>query len=1419
MVDLKNLLQKNAVVIAGILLIVIFAVWFVSSFGIPLLGDSPDTFEPQTVTSIDETEDSVRVRLSDPSKADRTVVVANGREYEWDENNTVLINKSNLGSGSVRVQSYSGGNLYETYTYDVGSVPLQIVNDNNRFVSGETYTFRVVSTSSQSIDNVQWSVDGTEQNASSTELVTTFDVAKNYTISVSADVGSRTFSVSRQVSVENPENVNFSVSLDKTNVTTFEEINASANLTTNQTIGNVTWNWGPGGVETIPINETSLNWYTEAGTYEVTATATTQDLGREISASETVNVEAREVDPTVYEIAVQVFSEDTGRSVPQANVSVGDLVSNQTDGSGVAQFDVIQGQYNVTVTKDGFRSKTITTDANDNVLVEVILEPRENETQGENGDGLITNNTTDDGVAAFDFGRNVSVVDNITDEQRNATAPEGLELILNQTPGNGTAQNPHIIRNVEELQAISVAPSEYYELGNDIDAGNTRGWNPVGGVNGEEVGNASQMEYNVRYESISPSTLNLSVNGVAVPNDEYTALPNGTVFMNRTPNEILDNVSADDTVLANYTTDDVFRGFEPIEGEGQTSIRLDGRGNTIQGLYINRRQSEDVAMIRNVQSGIIENINFESARVRGGSNVAVISSSLTGTTVENVLVAGEVVGVDEIGMVSGRAEGSELTDVNVVGSVSGRDDVGMVSGIIGSANGDKTVLTRVSSRTPDGRQIIGQNSVGGIVGRSLNAELNNTYGTVNIAGNSNVGGIIGGSRAGTTLKRGYVAANVNSDSDTAGAIVGDAGGGSINTYYWDTEIAGVDNPIGAGASGVSVVGLTTDEMQGNGASSSMSNLDFENIWGVTDTYPVTSKAGSGQFTVNVVAINESNQEVISGAVIELGEETKSGGNVTFENVARGQYNVNIRADGFVDTSEERFISEDSTIESTLTPAEQFNVTLSAVNTEGDIISGAEIVLDGAQKVQESTPVEFTDVDEGTYTVQYSSDFHVDKEVDVELTNDSAGGDDTVSESVILRETRNIEIDILDANSTSSPLEPVPTPVTITVNGPDTEITKTNVSSEGIEFNNIPALTSDEFHSITASAGAYEDNSTQITSDGLSNETSLELKLNRSEEENVLLIEPLDNENGEIASPVNISAVQLVSGRQYTKTLSTTDPQEPVPFVFVNSSTSGGGSVTVEINSSAYENKEVSGISVDENTLESMSLRAKQNRGIRVVNADNGSLIGGARATLKSNEPDIEYDNDSLSSADDGLAPFADVINGEYQSTGNAKGYDRKSTTFDFNSGETVKEIELSPQPEIIINLSVDTVSGQDKFQLEEVDVSNFSLDRSDITSAGVGDNNPEFNIIKGYRYRFVGSAVEDNNIDIIDSEGVVVGEPDRGLSGNLSIGFTNADDGSTFAFTATSRVDRIKQVSNYKERQTTSSDGLNGTLTYMSSPP
>ena len=59
---------------------------------------------------------------------------------------------------------------------------------------------------------------------------------------------------------------------------------------------------------------------------------------------------------------------------------------------------------------------------------------------------------------------------------------------LNAMSGSGTQSNPYIIRNITDLQNINLDLSAYYELGNDIDASATVGWNggagflPIGSV-------------------------------------------------------------------------------------------------------------------------------------------------------------------------------------------------------------------------------------------------------------------------------------------------------------------------------------------------------------------------------------------------------------------------------------------------------------------------------------------------------------------------------------------------------------------------------------------------------------------------------------------------------------------------------------------------------------------------------------------------------------------------------------------------------------------------------------------------------------------------------------------------------------------------------------------------------------------------
>jgi len=69
-----------------------------------------------------------------------------------------------------------------------------------------------------------------------------------------------------------------------------------------------------------------------------------------------------------------------------------------------------------------------------------------------------------------------------------ADAPSDNQSVLNNMSGSGTAEDPYIITNVEELQAINASLTSHYVLGNDINASGTETWNngtgftPIGGT-------------------------------------------------------------------------------------------------------------------------------------------------------------------------------------------------------------------------------------------------------------------------------------------------------------------------------------------------------------------------------------------------------------------------------------------------------------------------------------------------------------------------------------------------------------------------------------------------------------------------------------------------------------------------------------------------------------------------------------------------------------------------------------------------------------------------------------------------------------------------------------------------------------------------------------------------------------------------
>ena len=57
-----------------------------------------------------------------------------------------------------------------------------------------------------------------------------------------------------------------------------------------------------------------------------------------------------------------------------------------------------------------------------------------------------------------------------------APAESAYSDILNNTDGDGSSSNPHVVTKVDELQAINSSLSAHYVLGNDINASETETW-------------------------------------------------------------------------------------------------------------------------------------------------------------------------------------------------------------------------------------------------------------------------------------------------------------------------------------------------------------------------------------------------------------------------------------------------------------------------------------------------------------------------------------------------------------------------------------------------------------------------------------------------------------------------------------------------------------------------------------------------------------------------------------------------------------------------------------------------------------------------------------------------------------------------------------------------------------------------------
>ena len=229
-------------------------------------------------------------------------------------------------------------------------------------------------------------------------------------------------------------------------------------------------------------------------------------------------------------------------------------------------------------------------------------------------------------------------------------------------------------------------------------------------------------------------------------------------------------------------------GFPPI-GNQSTSFdgTYDGKGHTIDSIFISSINSDYVGMFGFVSDGAIRNLRLTNENITGASEVGGLVGISTGS-------------------------GFALIDSCSTGGIITGDGLQEIGGLVGMATASTTIRNCYSTA-----RVNGTNLVGGLVGHNdQGTMISNCYstGSVNASGEG-IGGLVGynthTSPASAQIVNSYTTGRlIGSGVSQVGGLAG-ANSGAISGSFWNTDSSGATG-VGAGFS-CGATGATSSQMQ------------------------------------------------------------------------------------------------------------------------------------------------------------------------------------------------------------------------------------------------------------------------------------------------------------------------------------------------------------------------------------------------------------------------------------------------------------------------------------------------------------------------------------------------------------------------------------------------------------------------------
>lgn len=211
----------------------------------------------------------------------------------------------------------------------------------------------------------------------------------------------------------------------------------------------------------------------------------------------------------------------------------------------------------------------------------------------------------------------------------------------------------------------------------------------------------------------------------------------------------------------------------------------------------------------------------------GGGNGGLVGD--THGSITNCYATGDVISDhSNAGGLVGYMNDATIKNCYATGNVESKGD-GIAGGLVGYAKDDADILNSFS--TGDVRTA--SNYVGGLVGDS-HSKIINCYamGDASTGAAKYAGGLVGQFYDGT-MENCYSTGKVTNPGGTAGGLSGNMGGkATISHSYWDIQSSGISVSFGG-------TGLSTADMQGTKARTTMLGFDFTGLWQAqTGDYPV-----------------------------------------------------------------------------------------------------------------------------------------------------------------------------------------------------------------------------------------------------------------------------------------------------------------------------------------------------------------------------------------------------------------------------------------------------------------------------------------------------------------------------------------------------------------------------------------------------